>query len=278
MRKTSAVAIAAALAVLAVSTATSGCRREEPQVPSESITAEPAQGAEEAAPAEEDGGTPAVPVVPRVESGAIKIDGVADEWVGLEVPLYALIPPRPVEGEPKDRHEEMMLQSWAGRARSAEAQAMALAHDGQDLYVILKLAIGIQEEWEQTHRTGALGYLCFDSDGDASTGEAANVHGEQVGADFRLWLPTGFHGGTDIETVPVASYDLEAWQQESYEDVADGERGTLEDPDWIAFAGRFLEMRIPLAQLGLEPPAEVCLYFDHMGLAGEGPAVRLRIE
>ena len=206
------------------------------------------------------------------------VDGLSDDWVANRIKLFPALPPRPIRGEPRDRGEEFRLKMRSHQVQSAWVRAMALAHDGTDLYVMLALAEGIKERFERTRSTGALGYLYMDVDGDASTGRQRTVHQKAGGFDCRLWLPTGFHGGTGKATEPMAAYKVQRYSGKGHEDVPGSERETHKDPEFVAFAGKFLEMRIPLETLGIEPPTELKIYFDPMGLAGESALMPLRIE
>lgn len=163
-------------------------------------------------------------------------------------------------------------------AKTARVKKIACAHDGTCLYVLLKLASGVEAHFRETGATGALGYLYLDTDADARTGQTRDSYGEKLGVECRMWLPTGFHGGSGKSTRPMVAYKVQTYEPGGFEEVNGAVKDSHEAPGFIAFDDPHVEMRVPLKALGVKPPAEVILYMDHMGLAGESKPRRLRIE
>jgi hypothetical protein len=234
----------------------------------------PAAGAERPARATE----PEGPVVAQVAAGAIVIDGTSDDWAALKMRRWNVLPPRPVKGEPRGMGERFALRQWAHTAETAEVHFLALAHDEENLYVILQMPVGIKEKYEKTHATGALGYLCLDLDGDASTGQQETLYGKTAGFDCKLWLPTGFYGALGEPAKPMAAYEVTCFENGKFEEVPGAEKETHEAPDFIAFAGNFIEMRIPYDVLTPRPGATLKLAFDHMGLSSESAIYSFAVE
>lgn len=208
------------------------------------------------------------PIIFRMNPGAIRIDGRPDEWREAKVPAYTA---RARVSGPGAR----LAKLTADRAR---LRGVAFAHDEANLFILFKLAGGVAKHLEQTGATGALGYLYLDADGEADTGQLREVAGTKMGAECRIWLPTGFHGGTGKPIRPMIAYKVQTYDGQGYEEQPEGVKTSHENPGFIAFDDPFVEARIPLKVLGLSPPAKVSLYMDHMGLAGDGPLLRLRLE
>ncbi len=236
----------------------------------------PARGEQMPAPATQG---PTGPVVLRVEPGSVTMDGNPAKWAEREMILYPVLPPRPFEGEPREMQQRFQLEQWAASIEDAFAQRVGFAHDGESLFVVFQMKEGIGERFERTRRTGALGYLYLDTDGDTNTGLVKTVHGKSGGFDVCIWLPTGFAGGTGRKTVPMAAYEVSRYETDGFEEVPDGEKETHEDPEFIAFDGKCFEMRIPFEQLGIEPPTELGVTFHSMtGFNSDSQLIRLVME
>ena len=239
-------------------------------------SAGPARGEQTPAPVAQG---PSGPVVLRVEPGSVTIDRDPAKWAGRNMLLYPVLPARPFEGEPREMHQRLQLQQWAAAIEDAFAQRVGFAHDGESLFIVFQMKEGIGERFERTRRTGALGYLYLDTDGDTNTGLVKTVHGKAGGFDACLCSPTGFAGGTGRETVPMAAYEVSLYQDDGFEEVPDGEKETHENPEFIAFDGKCFEMRIPFKQLGIEPPTQLGVTFHSMaGFGNDSEVIRLALE
>ncbi|MCK4849762.1 MAG: hypothetical protein KAT11_00350 [Phycisphaerae bacterium] len=171
----------------------------------------------------------------------ITIDGRADEWA--QVPAVLII-----------HHDK-----WSNRHYTCKA--VKLARDQANLYILFELSLGIGERYEKQlatppHRptSGALGYL--------------SVYSEAK--EFTIWIPTGVSttynivSGKATEQLPMASFEVERYNAEtdSHDDVFEAE--SIENPEFVAFEGKFLELKIPIEKLGIQGNSSIRLELDEM--------------
>jgi len=157
-----------------------------------------------------------------VPSAAIVVDGRAEDWADVPV----------------------RLTNRPGSTSTYKPKGVWVARDGQYLYVLFELGLGVRERFEEqlpsgSVSSGALGYLNLTVD---------NVK-------YRLWLPTGvtMHWSRGAATPSFSlemSYELlrEKKRGEEYDKVLDKKYPS--DKGWIGIAGKHVELKIPLEQLG----------------------------
>ena len=171
----------------------------------------------------------------------ITIDGRADDWV--DVPAAQII-----------HHDR-----WS--SRNYKCKAVKLARDEANLYILFELSLGIGERYEEQlarppHRptSGALGYLSLYTEGEK----------------FSIWIPTGVSTTYDLvsrkatKRLPTASFEVGRYNSEtdSYDDVFEAE--SIEDPEFVAFEGNFLELKIPINKLGIQGDRSIRAELDEM--------------
>ncbi len=171
----------------------------------------------------------------------ITIDGRAKEWA--QVPAVLII-----------HHDR-----WSNR--NYTCKAVKLARDQANLYILFELSLGIGERYEKQlatppHRptSGALGYLSLYTEGE----------------EFTIWIPTGVSTTYDLvsrkatKQLPMASFEVGRYNAEtdSHDDVFEAE--SIENPEFIAFEGKFLELKIPIEKLGIQGDNSIRLELDEM--------------
>ena len=171
----------------------------------------------------------------------ITIDGRADEWA--QVPAVLII-----------HHDR-----WSNR--NYKCKAVKLARDEANLYILFELSLGIGERYEEQlatppHRptSGALGYLSLYTEG----------------GEFTIWIPTGVSTTYDLvsrkatKQLPMASFEVGRYNAEtdSHDDVFEAE--SIEDPEFVAFEGKFLELKIPIEKLGIQADRSIRAELDEM--------------
>jgi len=171
----------------------------------------------------------------------ITIDGKANDWV--EVPAALII-----------HHDK-----WSNR--NYKCKAVKLTRDEANLYILFELSLGIGERYEKQLATppcrptsGALGYLSLYTEGQ----------------EFTIWLPTGVSTTSDrlprkaTKQLPMASFEVGRYNAEtgSHDKVFEAE--SIENPEFVAFEGKFLEMKIPIEKLGIQGDKSIRAELDEM--------------
>jgi len=204
----------------------------------------------------------AEPVV--FQPGRAIVDGKPDEWGEVKFNEVGALS----EGVQWSDREDTRLHLQQLTRGERQWTGVAFGCDGENLYVLLRLSEGVGERYRRTRSTGAFGWIDIDSDGDAATGRKETVGVKTIGCDFKVWMPTGFAGGTDRKSAPLASYEvLRLLGPEESEEIPGGEKDSIDQPDFISFAGKFVEMRLPLSLVEIEPPARANFYVDSMDFA-----------
>lgn len=183
-------------------------------------------------------GRPAAAQVRRsptaVPTTAIVVDGAANDWKG--VPIH--------------------LTSRPGVTSSYKPKTVRVAQDRECLYILFELGTGVRERFDRQVPTGrvssgALGYLNLAVDG----------------RKYRLWLPTGVRMSTRPGN-SAPSYSLmmtcellrRKAQGDQYEKIL--EKEYPQDKEWIAIAGKHVELKIPLIHFEAEPDSDWHITFD----------------
>jgi len=176
-----------------------------------------------------------------VPLAGITVDGKADEWA--QVPAVLII-----------RHDK-----WS--SKNYKCKAVKLARDAANLYILFELSLGIGERYEQQlatppHRptSSALGYLKLYT----------------AGGKFTIWIPTGVSTTYDTITrkltkqLPMASFEVGHYnaQTNKYDDVFEAE--SIENPEFVAFKGKFLELKIPIEKLGIQADSSIRIELNEM--------------
>ena len=147
----------------------------------------------------------------RVPRAAIVVDGKAGDWA--EVPVFLA---------PKSRRT------------SYQVQEIKLARDEDHLYVLFRLGVGIGERFQRDKKAGRLG------------GHAIGYLDLAVDAGrYSLWLPTGY---AVAGPSAICSYDLMCPPRD-HQIKPVLTKKCSEHPDWIAFHGKHLELKVPLNKL-----------------------------
>ena len=160
-------------------------------------------------------------------TAAITVDGKADDWAGVPA---VLTPPVPRPGD-----------------KTYSCKAVKIARDDENLFVLFILGLGVGERFDNQlasprgrPSTGALGYFNFQTEG----------------RKFVIWLPTGFcqtyeKTGKFTSQVPTADFEVGRYnpKTDSHDTVL--EAASNEQPEFIAFDGKHLELKVPLAKLGI---------------------------
>ena len=194
------------------------------------------------------------PVIPYLAPGRIVVDGRAEDWAGVPMPAGEV-----------GSHEVAHLVEY-------DMRKAGLAHDGRFLYVIVEIHPGIDERFQRTRSTGSMGYLYVDSDGDEETGgsvtsrSASGGERREKGFEWRAYLPTGFAGGTNKETVSMAGYEFAPVERDGtfgYDAaVPELDRDTEADPLYVAARGNYFEMRVSMEALGLRAGRKARFMFE----------------
>jgi hypothetical protein len=178
-------------------------------------------------------GPPAGEGVPRAR---IEVDGRASDWRSVPVLLDV----------PTDKP----------RKTNYDCKAIKVACDKANLYVLLTLGVGVGERHEQQ----------MEREGKATSGAIGHLYLTSRDAKFSLWIPTGFRSSYDMEADELTN---EPYVRVEVSRVNEGE-GSGEtifeaeaagQADNVAFAGKHLELAIPLRTLGItgEAPMEATL-------------------
>jgi len=193
--------------------------------------------------------------VKKLPSGSITIDGSPHDWDSAGIgPLAEL--------------EWLTSFSKPAFKERMRIRSVSVAYDENNLFLLFNINPGIREDFETTGRTGSLAYIYLDSDGSDSSGWRRNADDTYAGWDYRIYIPTGFGGGTTIGPVtPLVEYKLERIKEtviekvkygykynSEYEDVPNGAKSSLTHKDCIAFHGDYLEICIPLVFLSIKTP------------------------
>jgi len=97
-----------------------------------------------------------------------------------------------------------------------DIKAVYWDNDDAYLYLFLKCKPSVQERYDKTHRTGALGYLYIDTDLDSDTGagdEDSDGQSTVRGAEVQIYLPTGFSLSADKDALVM--YEMKRWDSKS---------------------------------------------------------------
>ncbi len=126
-------------------------------------------------------------------------------------------------------------------------QNIKLAHDDDNLFILLRFKTGIGEKFDQE----------LEETGNATSGAIGYLHLKTENREFVLWLPTGFSSSFDTKTgqrtkfISMARYDLSEVFQDGEETRDIAGRSSDEDPEFLAYDDKFFELRIPLSELGI---------------------------
>ncbi|KPK40433.1 MAG: hypothetical protein AMJ78_07210 [Omnitrophica WOR_2 bacterium SM23_29] len=197
-------------------------------------------------------------VISRVSPTSISINGSNDDWNTLGI--------KPLSGL-----RWVTVFSEPAKEASLRIRSISVTHDGQYLFLLFYLDPGIREQFETEGRTGSLGYIYLDIDGSESTGQRRSIADLYAGWDYRIYIPTGFAGGTTIGAIkPLVEYKIEMIKEtiiekvqyghkcnSEYEDVPGGHKNTLKDGNYIAFKEKYLEIRVPLRILNIKVPTPI---------------------
>ena len=171
----------------------------------------------------------------------IVIDGQADEW--SQVPTALVVQ--------KDDWDD----------KNYTCKAVKLARDETNIYILFELSLGIGERYEKQLATpphepssGALGYLKLHAGGEK----------------FTIWIPTGVSITFDLvsrkvkEQSPTASFEVGRYnsQADSYDKIFEAE--SIDNPEFVAFEGKFLELKIPTEKLGIRADEPIRVELDEM--------------
>lgn len=174
----------------------------------------------------------------KATTAKITIDGQADDWTDV----------------PRTRCKINKESSFP----DYDAREIRFAHDAENLYILLRFKVGIREKFDQeaaargSVTTGVIGYLRFST----------------ARSDYSFYLPTGFaqtydqHTGQRTRFEPFVSYDLHRIPPDSddYETIAD--RDSDDDPEFVVFDGKYLELKVPLQELGMTGESRFTTWLD----------------
>ena len=181
------------------------------------------------------------PPFKSVPPAKITVDGKADEWA--QVPAVLII----------------RQDKWS--SKDYKCKAVKLARDEANLYILFELSLGIGERYEQQLATppyrptsGALGYLRLYT----------------AGEKFSIWIPTGVSTTYDIASrkltkqLPMASFEVGRYnaQTNKYDGIFEAE--SIKNPEFVAFEGKFLELKIPIEKLGIQADSSIRIELNEM--------------
>ena len=214
----------------------------------------------------------------------IKVDGRANDWdaagiAPLEGLAWFFADGGPREGRKKFVGGKLVpLDADKVLTEERRIKSIRIAHDAQDLRMLLELNPGIKERFEQKGSGEYIGHLYVDCDNDRSTGTVRVRDEQSPGWDFHVHLQAGYvqHFVMSVSrTTPTALYLVDKlkgvrtatiqgrrgkfWDTEG---VPGGKRDSEKDPSYVAFEGSYLEMRFPLKLLSIVPPADIRLLIE----------------
>lgn len=166
-----------------------------------------------------------LPTASTVPEAAILVDGQSYDWDG--VPVFASVS----KGE--------------YGADTYGVQTLKLAHDSANVYVLLQLGVGIDEKFDAEYQRS----------GTVSSGSIGHLGIAVPGTTYRIWLPTGFVQTTDPATGTAVMYPTVDAEVARIDPSTGASQTVLEvdsakNPDSIAFAGKDLELKLPIGPLG----------------------------
>ncbi len=170
---------------------------------------------------------------------AIKVDGRAQDW--RDVPVLLELP------------------AEKPRETNYDCQAVQVTRDERNLYVLFTLGLGIGERHAQQ----------MEQEGRATSGAIGHLYLTSDGATFSLWIPTGARSSYDMETdevtnEPTVSVEVSRAKEgdAGWETVFEAD--SAEQPQSVAFAGKHLELAIPLTVLGISADAPIEAKLEEM--------------
>jgi hypothetical protein len=184
-------------------------------------------------------GPPAAGPQATIPQAKIKVDGKGDDWSAVPVFLA------PTAGK------------WD--SRTYRCQAVKLARDDENLYVLFALGLGIRQRYDKQLEasgrpsSGALGYLKFQTEG----------------RQFSIWIPTGFSQKFDQSRKLIASMPTADFQVSRHNPSTAGwgevfAAGSETQAEFIGFDGKLLELKLPLEKLGITGASAVTLSLKEM--------------
>jgi hypothetical protein len=186
-------------------------------------------------------------LIPKVEDGKIIIDGLSNDWEGLE-PVVREI------GLPLDRSTQLM--------ENFDVKEFFLAYDEANLYFLITIEPGVSDYFSKTQAGGYVGDIYLNSDSDLKTGckdTYLSGYGNITGYDYRIWIPTGMGSTKGSAPFAFVSYEVCPTKDNrkgfSMSEVA--EANSMESPTIIQFSGKYIEFSIPLKVLGIKHGLEI---------------------
>jgi len=212
--------------------------------------------------------------IESVSPGKIIANGGIEDWQAMDLaPLENLEWKNTMFNKASNMHQRRI-------------KSVRLAHDRENIFLLLQIEPGIEEDFEQNRRSGHIGYIFLDTDGSDATGTRRSIDDKYAGWDYRIYLPTGFFSSTDATGLstanPLASYKIEKLTRftatkgqygESYHceyrDISGGERNSNTHPTHIAFGANYLEVRLPIDVLRMYIPTRIKLIIQDLAAVPE---------
>lgn len=180
--------------------------------------------------------------IPKVEAGKIIIDGLSNDWKGID-PVVTEI------GLPLD-HSKQLMEHF-------DVKEFFLAYDEANLYFLITLEPGVGDYFSKTEAGGYVGDIYLNSDSNLETGcKDTYLYGSEniTGYDYKIWIPTGVSSTKDNTTFAFVSYEVcppkDNSKGFSMSEVAGA--NSMENPTLIQFSGNNIEFSISQKLLGIK--------------------------
>jgi hypothetical protein len=135
-------------------------------------------------------------------------------------------------------------------------------NDDTHLYLFFICKPSVQERYDRTHSSGALGYLYIDRDMSTNTGASGRP---PLGADIEIWLPTGFSisfsESKGSRTNCFIGCEVKGWDAASKEFKKEIRKSESSDAEpFVAHGKDGVEIALLLSDLGVRKGSKFSLY------------------
>jgi hypothetical protein len=136
-------------------------------------------------------------------------------------------------------------------------------NDETYLYLFIKCKPTVQERYDKTHSSGALGYIYIDEDMNPTTGASdRDADGQSTisGAEIQIYLPTGFSIRNGTLSGCHLIYDMKRWNAASRLFDKNIRKANSKDPKpLVAHGGDGVEIALLLSDLGVRKGSKFTL-------------------
>lgn len=186
-------------------------------------------------------------VIAKIAPGSSKIDGQPTELKGVQ--------------------RQILSDGGGERSKQREWQSVQVAHDGENLHIYIVASYNIGDVIKNNKGTAILGQIQFDADNDLSTGLSGKAQRGYMGIEKQLVLMARRRAASGRTNLICYLEKPESVGETGlkFRKLAGSQRNSADDTGWVAYQGRSIELKIPLADVGIKPHSMARLLFQAMG-------------